>query len=69
MELMNLMLNKNPMTRLYKTSQVKTHPWFTDFSWENLNSLNINPPIIPKVSKEDTSKIKPFIKHVKVKRR
>lgn len=65
MQLMNSMLNKNPMSRLYKINQVKAHTWFDDFSWENLNSLNLTPPYMPRVIKEDTSKNKPFVKHAK----
>jgi hypothetical protein len=31
--LMTLMLNKNPLSRLYKIAQIKNHQWFADFNW------------------------------------
>lgn len=31
--LMSIVLNKNPLARVYKLTQIKCHPWFADFNW------------------------------------
>lgn len=31
-------------------SLIRQHPWFNDVSWEEVNSLKIKPPIVPKIS-------------------
>lgn len=51
---MKKMLHKSPINRLYKLSQIKSDPWFAGFSWENLLSLNMEPPYVPKISNSDT---------------
>ena len=43
------MLTKSTINRLYKLPNIKSDPWFNSFSWENLMSLNLKPPFIPKV--------------------
>jgi hypothetical protein len=64
--LMTLMLNKNPLSRMIKLAQIKNHIWFMDFSWENLISLNLEPPHMPKIPKE--GKITPiaYVNYVNV---
>ena len=47
--LITQMLNKNPLSRISKLSQVKIHPWFCDFDWEGLLSLNLTPEVFPKL--------------------
>ena len=42
--LMQQMLTKNPMRRMSKFSQVKSHIWFSNFNWEDLISLNMPAP-------------------------
>jgi hypothetical protein len=65
--LMNSMLTKSPLSRLCKFSHIKANPWFNGFSWENLISLNIEPPFIPKiVTKDDDSKAIAYLSQVKV---
>lgn len=64
----NQMLSKNIMQRIYKLANIKSHPWFANFNWENLINLSITPPLKPKVKKDDLSNLIPFTKHVKVRR-
>ena len=37
------MLTKNPMKRILKSSQVRSHEYFKDFNWDNLLSFNLDP--------------------------
>ncbi len=37
------MLTKNPMKRILKLSQVRTHEYFKDFNWDNLLSFTLDP--------------------------
>ncbi len=62
------MLTKNPLSRLCKFSQIKSHTWFNGFSWENLISLDLEVPHVPKIiNKEiDESKVMPYSNYVKV---
>jgi hypothetical protein len=65
---MTNMLTKNPLSRLCKFSQIKSHTWFNGFSWENLISLDLEVPHVPKIiNKEiDESKVMPYSNYVKV---
>jgi hypothetical protein len=45
--LMNQMHTKNPMIRMVKLSQVRSHIWFKDFNWEDLVMLNMIPHYKP----------------------
>src|SRR4051812_14260285 len=54
--LMDLMLCKNPLSRVFKLAQIKNNIWFRNFNWENLISLNLDPPHMPKMPKEDLKK-------------
>jgi hypothetical protein len=58
---------KSPLNRLFKLSQIKSHKWFDGFSWENLFSLDIEPPYIPTLSKSDDKNISPvaFVNYIK----
>lgn len=49
------MLCKDLMNRVYKLKQVKLHPYFKDFDWEALKSLNLE---VPFVSKKITKEVK-----------
>ena len=60
------MLTKNIMQRVYKLTNIKKHPWFATFNWENLINMSIQPPLKPKVKKDDLNNSYPFTKHVKV---
>ena len=54
--LMVQMLTKNPMTRMAKLSQVKSHIWFKDFNWEDLVMLNMPSPYKPIMNKDNFDK-------------
>jgi len=47
--LIRLMLEKNPLKRITTLDSVKKHIWFNGFNWEDLISLNMNPPYVPKI--------------------
>ncbi len=64
--LINFMLAKNIMQRCYKFNNIKNHPWFANFSWDNLINMSLEVPNKPKVKAEDLSKTIPFNKYVKV---
>jgi len=64
------MLTKNIMQRCYKFNNIKNHPWFANFIWENLISMSLEVPIKPKVPKlksEDVGKKIAFAKYIKVR--
>ena len=47
--LIKLMLEKNPLNRITTIDSVKKHIWFNGFKWEELISLNMSPPYLPKI--------------------
>ena len=47
--LIKLMLEKNPLNRITTIDSIKKHIWFNGFNWEELISLNMNPPYLPKI--------------------
>lgn len=60
------MLNKNPLNRLCKMRHIKADPYFSGFSWEELISLTIKPPYIPKLNKEEKEEPPiPYINYLK----
>ena len=60
------MLNKNQVQRFCKLDQISSHIWFKDFSWDDLISLNMKPPYIPKVdNKETRCRPKPYLDYIK----
>jgi len=61
------MLTKNIMQRVYKLANIKSHAYFSSFSWENLINMTLTPPFKPRLKKDNLDKIYPFVKHVKVK--
>jgi hypothetical protein len=62
---MTQMLSKNPVSRLFKMSKIKQHPYFQTFSWEALISMSMEVPQVPKITKDDLSKSIPYINHMK----
>ncbi len=60
------MLAKNIMQRVYKLANIKAHPWFQSFSWENLINMTTPPPLKPRLKKEDLTNAYSFPKYVKV---
>ena len=57
--LIQKMLTKNPISRMSKLSQIKNHIWFSNFNWDDLMTLNMKAPFIPKlnISEEDDKHI------------
>ena len=51
--MINQILFKKLINRLYKISQIKTHIWFKDFNWEDLISLKMIPPYQPTLSTDN----------------
>ena len=62
-----MMLVKNPLSRLSKISHIQAHPWLLNFSWDNLISLDIPPPYVPKIkTKDEESNLIPYVSYLKV---
>jgi len=47
-QLMKKMINKNPVTRLFKLNLIKQNTWFKDFDWEKLANLEAKIPYMMK---------------------
>ena len=62
--LMQQMLTKNAMSRLSKLSQVKSHIWFKNFNWDDLISLNMDPPYKPTLQVDEIKNPIPFSEYV-----
>ena len=45
--LIKKMLDRHLISRMCKLSQIKEHPWFADFNWDDLLSLTIKTPYKP----------------------
>jgi hypothetical protein len=56
---MQLMLNKNHMSRYSKLGQISSHIWFQNFNWDDLISMNMKPAFLPTI-KEHTARYKPM---------
>ena len=52
-DLITSLLRKHPYKRLgsglYGADDVMNHPWFSDFSWNEMRKQKIEPPYIPKI--------------------
>ncbi len=59
------MLNKNIVKRITKLSDIKAHPWFAGFNWDDLENLNVHPPYKPMIQRiKETNPIS-FVEYVK----
>jgi len=67
MSLIKKMLSKSPMNRLCKFAQIKSDNWFNNYQWDNLISLVVDPPYIPKLKKEEENKTSliPYVNYLK----
>ena len=64
--LLTLMLNKNQSQRLSNFNDISNHNFFKGFNWDDLLSLKMKPPFIPKVdNNEDRCQTRSFLDHVK----
>ena len=60
------MLEKNESKRLCKLDQIISHNWFSDFSFDDLISLNMKPPYIPRLTNnENRCRTKPYLDYIK----
>lgn len=59
------MLSKSAINRVAKLFQIKNEPWFSAYSWENLVSLNVDPPFIPNLTSGRRNDLIPFVNHIK----
>lgn len=55
-ELMNKMLKKNPLNRLWKIQQIKSTSYFSEFNWNKLISLSMDAPYKLKLKDDGISK-------------
>lgn len=53
--LMQLMLNKNHLSRYSKIGQISSHVWFQTFNWDDLISMNMQPAFIPTVENKNVN--------------
>ena len=51
--LLTLMLNKNQSQRLSNFNDISNHNFFKGFNWDDLLSLKMKPPFIPKVDNNE----------------
>jgi cGMP-dependent protein kinase len=64
-DLMVQMLNKNAMMRFSKLAQVKSHVWYKEFNWEDLHSLKMVAPYLPKLEEDVISDTCQYGEYVK----
>ena len=61
------MLEKNPLKRLNKISNIKSHPYWTNFNWTELFSLEMKSPYCPKIKIKDEEYPRiPYVTYLKV---
>lgn len=62
------MLNKNPVKRLCQIANIKAHPWWRNFDWNELFCLEMKSPYSPKIKIKDEEYPRvPFVTFLKVK--
>lgn len=67
-DLIKKMLIKSPLARLCNLTQIKSHPYFKNFSFDSLINFDTEPPYKSKDSKPDIiseSNLKPYTNHLK----
>ena len=53
---MQLMLNKNHLSRYFKLGQINSHIQFQNFNWDALISMNMKPAFLPQLKNKDLIK-------------
>ncbi|MCQ2820203.1 MAG: hypothetical protein MJ252_23305 [archaeon] len=66
-DLMKVMLDKNITTRYRNFSQIISHPWFNEFSFDDLISFVYDPPYKMENKKKNPEIKKDFNIYMKVK--
>lgn len=64
------MLQKSPLTRLWKFNQIKQDPWFSKFDWDGLISFSLPPAYktsVDKASNPQNIKGVPYLTYIKSK--
>lgn len=56
MSFIKITLNKDPKKRITKFNQIKAHPYFKDYKWNNIVDLTIDPLYKPKISYNNYNK-------------
>ena len=64
-DIIKKMLVKSPMARLNNLTQIKAHPYFKGFSFEQLLNFGLEPPYKSKVAEIDTGGSKLYNEHIK----
>ena len=59
--IVNTLLSKNPLERLFKLFQVKQHIYFQNFDWDALANLEMESEYLPKIKSFKKSKGYPFV--------
>ena len=68
-DIVKKMLVKSPMARLNNLTQIKAHPYFKNFSFDQLLNFGLEPPYKSKVPDVDTTGSKLYKDHVKTFRK
>ena len=68
-DIVKKMLVKSPMARLKNLTQIKAHPYFKNFSFDQLLNFGLEPPYKSKVPDVDTTGSKLYKDHVKTFRK
>ena len=64
-DIIKKMLVKSPMARLNNLTQIKAHPYFKGFSFEQLLNFGLEPPYKSKVAEIDTGGSKLYNEHIR----
>ncbi len=59
-------MEKNPINRMFRLSQIKNNIWFNDFNWEGLINLNLEPAYKLKLTDGAVKESAPFVKFMEV---
>lgn len=63
---MMFMMEKNPINRLFRLTQIKNNIWFGNFDWEGLINMNLEPAYIMKIMENQIQSTMPFVDFMKV---
>jgi hypothetical protein len=60
------MMEKNPINRLFRLTQIKNNIWFNNFDWEGLINMNLEPAYKMKQTDKSIKDTIPFTKFMEV---
>jgi hypothetical protein len=61
------LMEKNPINRLFRLTQIKNNIWFNDFDWEGLINMNLEPAYKIKISDNPIKDTTPFTQFMEVR--